>query len=143
MSERAPQRIALRRSFAMRVASAAFVATASAAVYRCVSPWLGAWQAVPLTLAVFALLALCALRHDRAQPVALQIGRENLTAWGRAGILLAQGRIAGCAHWGDRLLVLILKPGEGGRQTLLVPADTVPPAVFRELAVRARRRAGA
>jgi len=41
------------------------------------------------------------------------------------------------------LLVLILKPDEGGRQTLLVPADTVPPAVFRELAVRARRRAGA
>ena len=107
------------------------------------SPWLGAWQAVPLTLAAFALLALCALRHDRAQPVALQIGRENLIAWGRAGILLAQGRIAGCAHWGDRLLVLILKPDEGGRQTLLVPADTVPPAVFRELAVRARRRAGA
>jgi len=96
-----------------------------------------------LTLAVFALLALCALRHDRAQPVALQIGRENLIAWGRAGILLAQGRIAGCAHWGDRLLVLNLKPDEGGRQTLLVPADTVPPAVFRELAVRARRRAGA
>ncbi|WP_332261477.1 protein YgfX [Burkholderia sp. WSM2230] len=143
MSERAPQRIALRRSFTMRVATAVFTATASAAVYSCMSSWLGAGQAVPLTLAAFALLALCSVRHDRAQPVALTMGREGLTAWGRAGILLVQGRIAGCAHWSDRLLVLVLKPEEGCRQTLLIPADTVPPAVFRELAVRARRRAGA
>ncbi|CAH2774035.1 MAG: FIG00454574: hypothetical protein [uncultured Paraburkholderia sp.] len=142
-SERAPQRIALRRSFTMRVVSAACVATASAAVYSCVSSWLGVLQALPLALAAFALLALCSVRHDRAQPVALTMGRESLTAWGRAGILLAQGRIAGCAHWSDRLLVLVLKPEEGRRNTLLVPADTVPPAVFRELAVRARRRAGA
>jgi len=142
-SERAPQRIALRRSFAMRAASAVFIATASAAVYGCLSSWLGAWQALPLTLAAFALLALGSVRYDRAQPVALTVGRESLAAWGRAGILLAQGRIAGCAHWGDRLLVLVLKPEEGRSHTLLVPADTVPPAVFRELAVRARRRAGA
>ncbi|CAH2907133.1 MAG: FIG00454574: hypothetical protein [uncultured Paraburkholderia sp.] len=122
--------------------SAVCVATASAAVYSCVSSWLGVLQALPLALAAFALLALCSVWQDRAQPVALTVRRESLTAWG-PGILLAQGRIAGCAHWSDRLLVLVLKPDEGGRHMLLVPADTVPPAVFRELAVRARRRAGA
>ncbi len=105
--------------------------------------WLGAWQAVPLALAAFALLALCAVRHDRARPAALKMGRESLTAWGRAGNPLVHGRIAGCAHWSDRLLVLTLTPDTGRQHTLLVPADTVPAAVFRELAVRGRRSAGA
>ena len=143
MSEGAPQHIALRCSLAIRVALATFVATASCAVYSCVTSWLGAWQAVPLTFATFALLVLCAVRHERARPVALKIGREGLTAWGRAGNLLVHGRIAGCAHWSDLLLVLTLTPDTGRQHTLLVPADTVPAAVFRELAVRGRRSAGA
>jgi hypothetical protein len=143
ISEGTSQQIVLRRSFAMRVALAAFVVTASCAVYSCMASWLTAWQAVPLTLAVFALLTLSAVRHDRAQPAALRMGREGISVWGRAGNLLVYGRIAGCAHWSDRLLVLEVTPDEGRRQTLLVPADTVPTAVFRELAVRGRRRAGA
>ncbi|WP_322788907.1 protein YgfX [Paraburkholderia rhynchosiae] len=139
----APQRIALRRSIAMRAALAVFALTASWAVYSCVASWLGAWQAVPLTLAALALLALCSVRHDQTRPVALKIGREGIAAWGRTGVLSVQGRITGCAHWSDRLLVLTVTPDEGRRQALLVPADAVPPAVFRELAVRGRRRAGA
>ncbi|HEX7933116.1 MAG TPA: protein YgfX [Paraburkholderia sp.] len=127
----------------MCVALAAFVLVASAAVYCAAAPWLGAWQAVPLTLAACALLTLCSVRHGRAQPVALKLGRDGLTVWGRAGAVLAQGRIAGCAHWSDRLLVLTLVPDAGRRRTLFVPADTLPAAVFRALAVRGRRRAGA
>jgi hypothetical protein len=127
----------------MRVALAAFVLTASGAVYSWAASWLGPWQAVPLTLVACALLALCSVRHDRAQPVALRLGREGITAWGRTGAMLAEGRIEGCAHWSDRLLVLTLIRDEGRRQTLLLPADILPAAVFRDLAVRGRRRAGA
>ncbi|MEC5405309.1 protein YgfX [Paraburkholderia sp. MPAMCS5] len=127
----------------MCVALAAFVLVASGAVYRAAAPWLGAWQAVPLTLAACALLALCSVMHGRTQPVAIKLGRDGLTVWGRAGGVLAHGRIAGCAHWSDHLLVLTLVPDAGRRRTLLLPADSLSAAVFRALAVRGRRRAGA
>ncbi|MFT4064408.1 hypothetical protein [Paraburkholderia sp.] len=151
---RATQRIALRRSLALRVALGAFVLIATLAVYTCLAPHLGAWRAVPLTLAVAALLALCAARHDAAQPVALQIGRDEISAWNEAGTLLARGGVAGCAQWSGLLLVLALEP-EGRRKRaqmrvprgcariLLLPADALPAAVFRELSVLGRRAAGA
>jgi hypothetical protein len=141
--EVATQRIALRRSFAMRVALGVFVLTATSAAYTCIASHLGAWQAVPLTLAVGALLMLCAIRHERAQPVALRIGRDELSAWGRAGTLLARGRVTGCVQWSDRLLVLALKPEQGRTSTLLLAADALPAPVFRELSVLGRRAAGA
>jgi hypothetical protein len=96
-----------------------------------------------LTLAVWALLALCAVRYERAQPVALKIGPDGLSAWSQAGILLAQGRIAGCSQWSGRLLVLALVPDQGRSRTLLLTADALPAPVFRELAVLGRRGAGA
>lgn len=139
----ATQRIALRRSFAMRIALGIFVLTATSAAYTCVASHLGAWQAVPLTLAVGALLALCAVRHERAQPVALTIGRDELSAWSRAGTLVAHGRIAGCSQWSGRLLVLALKPEAGRPSTLLLAADALPAPAFRELSVLGRRAAGA
>ena len=124
-----------------------FVLTATSAVYACAASHLGARQAVPLTFAVVVLLALCALRYERAQPVALRIGRDELSVWGRAGTLLAHGRIAGCSQWSDRLLVLALRPQDGrmgGRtRTLLLAAAALPAPVFRELSVLGRRAAGA
>ncbi|NML29553.1 hypothetical protein HHL14_01695 [Paraburkholderia sp. G-4-1-8] len=127
-----------------------FVLTATLAVYVCLASHLGAWQAIPLTLAVAALLALGAARHDAAQPAALHIGPGELSVWDRAGGLLAQGRVVGCAQWSDRLLVLGLE-NEGRpmrrlhsrSRTLLFAADALPAAVFRELAVLGRRAAGA
>ena len=84
------------------------------------------------------------MRHERAQPAALKIGPDGLSAWGRAGKLLAQGRIAGCSQWSGRLLILALAAGSrGAPRTLLLAADALPAPVFRELSVlgrRARRR---
>lgn len=143
MSDGAAQRITLRRSVCMRVALGVCVLTATLAVYSCLASHLGAWQAVPLTLAAAALLALCAVRHERAQPVALRIGAYELSVWGRAGNLVVQGRIDGCSQWSDRLLVLALRPGEGRVRTLLLAADALPRSAFRELSVLGRRAAGA
>ncbi|HEX7913364.1 MAG TPA: hypothetical protein VF534_35470 [Paraburkholderia sp.] len=142
-SDGAPQRIALRRSVAMRIMLGVFVLTATTAVYACLAAHLGAWQAVPLTLAVSALLVLGAHRHERAQPVALKIGPNDLSVWGRAGVPLAQGRIVGCSQWSGRLLILALAPERGRTRTLLFAADALPASVFRELAVLGRRGAGA
>lgn len=127
---------------------------ATLAVYTCLAPRLGAWQAAPLTLAVAALLALCAARHDAAQPAALHIAMGEISAWNHAGELLARGRVVGCAQSSSCLLVLALEP-EGGRRrgllrappgrarSLLLAADALPPNIFRELSVLGRRAAGA
>jgi hypothetical protein len=139
----APQRIALRRSVAIWAAMGVFVVTATLAVFACLAPHLGAWQAVPLTLAVWALLALCALRYERTRPVALKIGPDDLSVWGRTGAPMAQGRIAGCSQWSGGLLILALMPEQGRSRTLLLAADALPAPIFRELAVLGRRGAGA
>ncbi|WP_326491176.1 hypothetical protein [Paraburkholderia sp. HD33-4] len=143
----AAQRIALRRSVAMRAALGAFVLIVTLAVYTCLAPRLGAWQTAPLTLAVAALLALCAARHEAAQPVALHVGIGEISAWNHAGVLLARGRVVGCAQWSGRLLVLAIEPEGGQRRgrmrSLLLTADASPPTVFRELSVLGRRAAGA
>jgi hypothetical protein len=141
--ERAARRIALRRSFVMRAALGAFVLIAIGAVYSVAAPQLGTWQSVPLTLAIAALLALCAARHERAQPVALKIDRDGLSAWNGTGALLAQGRIAGCSQWSNRLLILALVQENGRKRSLLLTADALPADVFRELSVLGRRGAGA
>ncbi len=127
----------------MRAALGAFVLIATLATYTCFASHLGAWQALPLTLAVGALLVLCAVKHEHAQPVALKIGPDGLSAWNRAGGLLTQGRIAGCSQWSGRLLVLALVPDHGRARTLLLAADALPASAFRALAVLGRRGAGA
>ncbi|MEZ0601374.1 protein YgfX [Paraburkholderia sp. IW21] len=139
----APQRITLRRSVSMRAALGFFVLTAALAVFTCLAWHLGAWRALPLTLVVVALLALYVTKHERAQPAALKIGRDGLSAWDRGGSLLAQGRIAGCSQWSDRLLVLALVPDQGRSRALFLAADALPASVFRELAVLGRCGAGA
>jgi hypothetical protein len=127
----------------MRAALGVFILIATLAAYACFASHLGTWQAAPLTLAVWALLMLCAVKHEHAQPVALKIDPDGLSAWNRAGGLLAQGRIAGCSQWSGRLLVLALVPDHGRSRTLLLAADALPAPVFRELAVLGRRGAGA
>jgi hypothetical protein len=142
-SERATQRIALRRSFAMRAALGIFVLTATSAAYACFASHLGTWRALPLTLAVAASLMLGARRHERAQPAALRFGRDELSVWDQAGTLLMQGRITGCSQWSSRLLILALQPEAGRARTLLIAADALPAPVFRQLSVLGRRAAGA
>ncbi|MCC8403749.1 hypothetical protein LJ655_17940 [Paraburkholderia sp. MMS20-SJTN17] len=151
---RATQRIALRRSVALRAATGAFVLVASIAVYTCLASRLGAGQAASLTFALAALLALCAARCDAAQPAALRFAMGEISVWNRAGALLARGRVVGCAQWSGRLLVLSLESKRGQRRGtalkphirtrfILLAADALPPTVFRELSVLSRRAAGA
>nr|WP_233833257.1 hypothetical protein [Paraburkholderia sp. ZP32-5] len=138
----------------MRAVLGAFVLIATFAVHSRLASHLDAGRAALLTLAVAALLALCAARYDAAQPRVLQIGRDGLSVWNEAGVLLAQGSIVGCAQWSGLLLSLALQP-EGRRtgtrltgfrarvHTVLLPADALPAPVFRELSVLGRRAAGA
>ncbi|MFM0203925.1 hypothetical protein PQR53_29170 [Paraburkholderia fungorum] len=116
---------------------------ATLAAYTCFASHLRGSQVVPLTLAVWAFLTLCAIKHEHAQPVALKIGPDGLSVWNRTGSLLMQGRIAGCSQWSGRLLVLALAPDHGRSRTLLLAADALPAFVFRELAVLGRRGARA
>jgi hypothetical protein len=139
----AAQRIALCRSFSMRAALVFFVLCATLAVYTVLAPHLGAWRAVPLTLATGAFLTICAVRYERAQPVELKIGQDGLSAWNRAGSLLAQGRIVGCSQWSGRLLILTLAAESGRTHSLLLAADALAAPAFRELSVLGRRTAGA
>lgn len=132
----------LRRSVAIWAALALFVVTATSAVFACLASHLGGWQAGPLTLAVWACLALGALRYGRAQPAALKLGADGLWVWSRTGALLAHGRIAGCSQWSGRLLILALMPERGRMRTVLLAADALPAPVFRELAVLGRCGAG-
>jgi hypothetical protein len=120
-----------------------FALTATLSVFLCLVPYFGAWQVLPLASAVGALLVLCIARHEQARPVALKIGSDGLSTWDQAGDLLSQGRVAGCAHWSDRLLILVLKPEQGGSHPLLLPADALSTSAFRTLAVLGRRAAGA
>ncbi len=148
------RRIALRPSVALRATAGVFVLIVTLAVYTCLAPRLGAGQAAPLTLALAALLALCAAKYDAAQPISLHIAKGEISAWNRAGALLARGRVVGCAQWSGRLLVLALEPNSGqgrgpalrphGRtRVILLAADALPPTLFRELSVLGRRVAGA
>ncbi|KAA1004018.1 hypothetical protein FVF58_34140 [Paraburkholderia panacisoli] len=127
----------------MRGALGIFVLTATWAAYACLASHLGAWQALPLTLAVAASLMLGARRHERAQPAALKIGQDELSVWGGAGTLLIRGRITGCSQWSGRLLILALQPEAGRARSLLITADALPAPVFRQLSVLGRRAAGA
>jgi hypothetical protein len=142
MLEGAAQRIALRRSFVMRAALGFFVLIATWAVYTVLASRVGVWRPVPLTLAVGALLTFCAARYERAQSVALKIGLDGVSAWGRTGTLWAQGRIVGCSQWSGRLLILVLATEKGRTRSLLLAADTLAAPQFRELSVLGRRAAG-
>lgn len=127
----------------MRAALAVFLLAAMWAAHTCLAAQLGARQSIPLTLAVAALLLLGAIRYERAQPVSLKIGVDELSGWDAAGTLLLHGRIAGCSLWSGRLLILLLQPRAGRMRTLLLPADSLPAPVFRHLSVLGRRAAGA
>ncbi|MFT0169129.1 hypothetical protein ACLKMY_08890 [Paraburkholderia mimosarum] len=131
----------LRPSLALQVLVAASLGLATAAVQTALAPWLGAWRALPLTLAFFATGALAAAAWRRSQPAFLEIGPDFLAAYARDGACLATGRLAGASQWGAWLLALVVEQG-ARRTTVLIAADAIAPASFRALAVRARSAAG-
>jgi len=137
--DRTPPRIALRRSLVIRVLTAALILIATAAVYLCLAPRLGDWHALPLALAVLALLASGATAHASAQPCALKIGPDDLSVWGLGGEVLAHGPIVGCSWWGGWLLILAVANDGGRIRRLVIAADELPDDIFRKLAVLGRR----
>lgn len=139
---RPPRRIALRRSLAVRLASLCFALVCTAAVHFTAAAHLGAIAAVWLAGAAFAALGLSFVRYERGQPVLLELTVEGMAAYDRAGRALLQGRIVGAAQWAERLLVLAVAGADGRRtKTVVVAADAVDAAAFRELAVRGRHAA--
>ena len=133
--------LSLRPSLALQLLVAAGLGVATAAVYTTLVPWLGVWQALPVTLAFFATGGLAAAAWRRKQPAFIEIGSDFLAAYSRDGACLAAGWLAGASQWGTWLLALVVEQG-ARRATILVAADAVPADIFRTFAVRARSAAG-
>jgi hypothetical protein len=133
----APRRIALRPSGGLQIAVFCFIAVAVAAVHTSLAPWLGGWRALPLSLAVLALLALVSAALRRGIPAVIEIGPDGVSAFDRRGVRIAQGLITASSQWAAWLLVLVLASGRR-RYSLVITADALHPDAFRELAVIAR-----
>ncbi|WP_206952909.1 hypothetical protein [Trinickia acidisoli] len=137
-----PRRMALRRSLTVRVASLAFSLVCAVAVHVTAAAHLGAIDALWLAGAALMGLGAAFMRYERRQPALLELTSEGLAAFDDAGHPLFQGRIVGFAQWAGRLLVLAVAC-EGVRRpgALIVAADAIDAAAFRELAVRGRHSA--
>ncbi|HEX7682078.1 MAG TPA: hypothetical protein VF446_00810 [Trinickia sp.] len=132
----------LRRSPSVRLVSLAFALVCTAAVHFTVAAHLGALDALWLAAAAFATLGVSFVRYERRQPRQLELSPEGVACYDDAGRALFQGRIVGAAQWAERLLVLAVAGADARRPTaLIVAADAVDAAVFRELAVRGRNGA--
>ncbi|MGV2289067.1 hypothetical protein AAHK20_10160 [Trinickia sp. YCB016] len=133
----------LRRSVALLGAMVVFALIASCAVYTVAAPRCGIAQAVWFSAATLSILTLGMLAHERRRPAVLKIGPDGVVALSRAGEVLLAGRIVGFTQWTGLLLVLAVavRDGKGRIGPLLIPADSLSPDFFRELAVRARHGA--
>ena len=137
-----PRRVALRSSVAIRLASLAFVVVCAGAAYATAAAHLGKIDALWLAVTVVAALGVCLVRHERRQPALLELTGEAIAAFERCGRARLQGRIVGATQWAERLLVLAVDGADGRRpNVLIVAADSVDAAAFRELAVRGRHAA--
>jgi hypothetical protein len=140
----AASRIVLRHSVTLQVLLAAWLFITAAAVYTGVSPWLGARAAWALSVAFTATGILAAMAWQRRQPRVIELdtqgaSTQTLAIFAHDGTCVAHGRLVGCAQWGGWLLVLAIAVDEGRRhRTVLVAADALTRAAFRELAVRGR-----
>ncbi|WP_245933188.1 protein YgfX [Caballeronia novacaledonica] len=133
--------VALRPSRFLRGAMLGFAGVAGASVFQCVLAHTeNAGQASVACTATLAALALASYRWLRAQPSAIGLLPDGLAIWSRTGAM-RHTRIAGCAQWSGRLLVLTLRDARERRETLVVAADSVDAGTFRQLSVQARRAA--
>jgi hypothetical protein len=135
---RAPRRVTLRRSRAVRLAAFSFGCVCVAAVHSTVAAHMGVVDALWLAGAAAAALWASFARYERRQPLLLELTPDGIAGFDRAGRCLFQGRIAGCSQWAERLLVLAVTGAKGRVDTFVVAADAVDAACFRLLAVRGR-----
>jgi hypothetical protein len=132
--------VVLRRSVALSVAMVVFALIASCAVYTVSVSRCGIVQALWFAAATLSVLTLGMLAHERRRPAVLKIGPDGIAALNRAGAVTLAGRIVGFSQWTGLLLVLAVagRDGRGRIAPLLIPADSLSPDSFRELAVKAR-----
>jgi O-antigen/teichoic acid export membrane protein len=139
---RAPRRVTLRRSRAVRLAACAFALVGAAAVHVTAAAHLAGIEALWLAAAVLAALGIAFARYERRQPAFIELTVEGVAAFDSAGRPLFAGRIVGFTRWAERLLFFaIAGADERCGATLIVCADSVDAAAFRALAVRGRHAA--
>ncbi|MGN6317992.1 hypothetical protein [Trinickia sp.] len=132
----------LRRSLTVRAASLAFALVCTAAVHFTAAQHLGVPDAIWLAAAAFAALAVSYVRFERRQPMLLELTPDGVIGYDAGGRTLFYGPIVGAAQWAERLLVLAVAGADARRpRAVLVAADSVDGAAFRELAVRGRQGA--
>jgi hypothetical protein len=133
--------VAMRPSRFMLGAMLGFAGVAGASVFQCVLAQAEhAGHAFVACAATLAVLGLASYRWVRAQPSTIGLLPDGLAIWNLSGEV-RYTRIAGCAQWSGRLLVLTLLDARERRETLVVAADSVDAGTFRQLAVQARRAA--
>jgi len=131
----------LRASAALCMAISVFVCAAVCAVDAFLEPRAGSVAGIAgAALAAAALAASGRRAYARRVPAVLRVdaGGSRVTAFGRRGETLADGTLAGCAHWSDLLLVLAVRRGRWRSVPLVIPADALDAAAFRALSVAAR-----
>ncbi len=139
---RAPRRVTLRRSRAVRLASLGFALVSAAAVHFAAAAHLSAVDALWLAGAVLATLGVAFVRYERRQPAFIELTAEGVAAFDVKGRPLFQGCIVGFAAWAEQLLFMAIGSSDMRRShTLVLCADSVDPEAFRALAVRGRHAA--
>jgi hypothetical protein len=135
--------IVLRRSTALRVAMAVFAFISSCSVYTAFEPRCGIAQALWFAASSVLLLMLGVLVYERRQPTVLKVGPDVIVMLDCAGEVLCSGRIVGFTQWTGLFLILAIADRErkGRSVPFLIPADSLFPDSFRELAVKARHHA--
>jgi hypothetical protein len=152
--------MALRRSRMLAWFGLAGACACALAVMLALAPRIGTAAGIAVAFAVGIVLAVLSQWQERGRPIAIELGLEGaLITWHRRGTPMRHHRIVGHARVGVRLLALRLAPyGDrparfgAGPRSVLVAADAIAPAHFRELAIaltrqrrqpRAKRRAPA
>ncbi|MCF7695162.1 hypothetical protein KPG66_03210 [Mycetohabitans sp. B2] len=144
--------MALQRSPMLAALGMACAGACALAVMLVLAPRIGFIAAAAAALAVALVLAVFSQWQERMRPIAIQVGPDGALTWHRQGAPVRYHRILGHARPAAGLLVLRLAPDDeratwhsARSGSVLIAADAIEPAHFRELAIalaRQRRRPG-
>ncbi|MEJ2767676.1 protein YgfX [Mycetohabitans sp. B46] len=144
--------MALRCSPMLAALGMAGACACALAVMLVLAPRIGFIAAAAVALAVALGLVVCSQWQERMRPIAIKVEPDGVLTWHRQGAPVRYHRIVGHARPAAGLLVLRLAPDEERATrrrarpgSVLIAADAIEPAHFRELAIalaRQRRRPG-
>lgn len=142
--------MALRRSSMLAALGMAGACACALAVMLVLAPRIGVIAAAAAALAVALVLAVFSQWQERMRPIAIKVEPDGALTWHRQGAPVRYHRILGHARPVAGLLVLRLAPDDERATrrsarlgSVLIAADAIEPAHFRELAIalaRQRRR---